>query len=340
MQTRRVSLFTSILGYLDSWTDSILFWPLHNSVRLFYLHFFTPFFEWLVQWSSGIEVLELVPRHSVRSASNFKIFRSDLDYTVLIPQGLGADSVKKIKAVYKKWRDIFLFIGELEINTREEFEVRSHLKEQYRAYIEPIYLLRKWKYLEREIQNAPTAYHRNKAVKSLTRVAEQFGIPSQLVLDKNVGVLIGEFFEARLSTLKSSLPIRSTESDFTNQTFSHFLGWNISMHMPMARSLFLSKPTTLVLASLLPDGTDFLPHSKSTLMKMRHHDSLQSVCHALHAYELMVCRSVERTSSELNEGHYTWVNHLTQVVNASPHGKALLSVTPSNKLFQYGRPSA
>lgn len=328
----KLSIAARILERLDELSERPIFLEASRLTRRFYLDVFTPRLERKLRRVTGSALVRLEPRHSVRSAEHFRAFRSDLDYTAVVAESIASAELASLRRAFASARRRWLFLGELEINTEAELSEKALALERHGRLIEPIYWLRKWRYQQRALAQAPTPYHAAKARKSLEVLARNFGLEHSPLPS---GPTLGATLERRVAPLVEALRERLRGNVPRAPRKSRFLDWSLgplSAKESAADTLVLSPEATLVVAGLLPDGADTFNEQGGWIEQLRREPELAPIAFSLHRYELMICESVSRTTECLPEGHSAWVERIRHMAA----GKALHSSTTSPKIFEYG----
>ncbi|HEX4925291.1 MAG TPA: hypothetical protein VFV50_14450 [Bdellovibrionales bacterium] len=329
MQNRLTQTWaTEALYWLDRASDRGIFSPVHASARQFYLRVFTPALESYLRAHANGALLALEPRHSARSGRHFRIFRSDLDVTAVISESASNEDLRELLAAYAEAGRRFPFLGELEINTADELSAKRQALETHAALIEPVYWLRKWRYQTEALKTAPTRYHSAKASKALHALGRNLGVTGAAAAVS--GRALGQALEHALEPLVTHVRGQAWWRSPLEPAYSYFLDWRLAGTSPGA--LALSPEASRVLACVLPDGLDIYPQEAARIDELRRAAPFFDAACALHIYELVICRSVERTREPLPEGHTDWVQRLESFITSNP----LLSRRVSPRLFRYG----
>lgn len=295
-----------LLWIADRSTRNALFNPLHVIVKKFYVGPWTRFLEKKIQKDSAVHI-RLRPRHSCVENQSFSLFRSDVDYSAIVPDETKTEDKQKIRSAYHKTFRRIPFLGELEVYTQSQVDLQEELKRRTGKFLNQLRLLRKLVWLQNRT-HLTSRYHREKnelAQREIFRRLTGRHPPAKIddwisPISQNIETLINEYM------MDFHPPMVDRPIVFK----SSFLGWSIVEKDIQSTSvelfqLFLTKPAAIALMSLLPDA----PPSSLTV-PARSHRILGELYRAILAMELLTCFSVE-LDAELAKPELTnWIEKL------------------------------
>jgi len=303
------------LNLAHSLTSHPLFKPLHLGTRYFYISIFTPGFQWFLRQSIKEPLLQLACRHSVLSKSGFNTFSSDIDYSIILPEEVPAHQQALLVSFYHKVSKYLVFIGELELYTFSEWELKQSLENTYADTFNLIRQIRKIVWQELAWKSATSDYHRSKAINSLQRLLVSFESKTQ-AREKDNLTQIGTSLEKQLYFLfKASLTEFSLQDPLQLTGYSDYLGcWLTNTHQITSSTITLSTRSLILFASLLPDGHKIFPTLQGELEHFRKNLQVQSTYVAILVQELILVHSVIRTTSKADEDVLHWVELLHTIL--------------------------
>lgn len=282
----RDPLQLTLLLTLDRGTRSRAFRPLHEAVRVVYRGPLTAFLQSRLRRQASR--LRLIPRHSATTPGRFSLFRSDIDYSAVLSGDTSAATFSRVIKTYERWQKSWLFLGEMEMYTEDEYRIQGALEKSHGELLNWIKTLRKWA----RVKNTKhlSIYHREKDDIALASMKHD------LTAGKPLETGIEEFLETRFGVFFQPV----TQASWT----SAYLGWTLGEN-----GLALRSEPMAVLLSLLPDWEDAPAVWKPLIEQLRRKAVVASAYAAVAANEFIVCRSVARTGGS-NAGLERWMRSL------------------------------
>ena len=294
-------------------TSSRYLTALNRPPRFFYLNLLIPFLQRRFEGKFGVAV-RLMPRHSVREAAAFDAFRSDLDLSIIAPDVTHESALREMARYHDRLRSKLIFLGELEVYTDQELRLRQELESRFGEILKVIHQLRKWIWQTHAAKAHFTSYHREKSLNSAKRVLKDLlgheppddpdGINRQ-VSERVDQLLRGHFAEI-------SPPLSAGASRKQLNGFSKFLGWHFSELPLEGPHPLLSLPwdTVRLLVSILPDADGWYGGLEPEVRDLRANPRIRGTMRAVATCELLLCRSVRRTSETISTDMQIWIREL------------------------------
>ena len=139
---------------------------LHSFVRKLEIEVLGPSFFFLVRFPK-LGRFKIIFRNSALEAPNFQFLWSDLDSSIIISKDCRPRDLEKFKNRYLALRSIFIFIGEIEIYEKAEFQKLQEFELKNDGDYQFIRLIRKLKWMN-DIQNGDQIpYHHEKAKRAI-----------------------------------------------------------------------------------------------------------------------------------------------------------------------------
>lgn len=285
---------------------------LHEIFRKFYLRFFCPLFEPYLQRISATNGFRLIPRHSIEEVGGFNVFFSDLDFTLVFKDLPSENLRSRVLQSYFKSAQRIKFLGELELYSEDEWELRKRLKSAFSDLFDSIWNLRKWHWQKNSLLESRSPYHLYKTQRSIQRVKTKLNIPFPSSFDDSSND-ISDLVDPLLSRL---LPFAIWNGPGTAQKLSGrsgYLGWQLSHVNP-------------IFIALLPDGDRVCPASTQVLDSLRAIPEVGNRFAALCIFDVFLILSKKRIYGILPEED--WVAHLSHAI--STYGPGLNSILGSD----------
>ena len=275
-----IKLKNSLLAGLFLWAGKATEgekWVVFNEfVRKFYLSVFCPSFAWFLKRDCFENHLRLIPRHSVKESGSFNAFFSDLDFSIVFEREPSPVLLGQVLKSYSKCSKIFPFIGELEIYTGTEWSSKVELATKHAATLDLIWNLRKWSWQRQILLEAPSAYHKYKAHRSIRRIREKLNLPPEIQFPSlSFNSLLARIISAEVLASAKDLP-----SVFGK---SAYLGWELSGICPL-------------FVAILPDG-HWSCSDPITINRLREIGEVGQKLRALCEFDLLMLQSRTRAYS-------------------------------------------
>jgi hypothetical protein len=232
------------------------------------------------------------------SASTFNVFRSDIDYTLIISEDMGHEAAR-LYSVYEVWRRNLPMLGELEIYTQAEVDQRERLMLTHGPLLTYIQMLRKWSRLHKERHSSP--YHCEKSELARARILAHIAPSAGSSASARLGAGLRDFL-AREFGIRTPI-----EMPARFESASLFLGWSLATedHSPHPSRLTLPAPQLAVLLALLPDY-----NHRGEILDLRREPKIAAAYAAVVMDELLICRSVARDPRRKEPDLAHWLSHL------------------------------
>jgi|GEM_PF-1182308 len=276
-------LSTSILYLASRLMGSPLFNGVNELIRLFLFRYFCPFLERALRVRSPGLNFRLIPRHSIGEVGGFTLFLSDLDFTIVCLDDYTALNFKIILDRYIRYSTIFKLIGEVEIYTKDEWEIREEITRKRGQIIELIWNLRKWSWQKKILDHQSSRYHKLKATRSIQKIQLKLQLKHNLSLDNSLELnqLERPIVDHLLRIADIKIPQYHESANELGSGYSSYLGWN------------LIDVSTLFLA-LLPDGFHISPQKKEAISNFRKQKGVKDALCTLAIFDLLLIKSRER----------------------------------------------
>ncbi|MCC6278525.1 MAG: hypothetical protein IT289_11480 [Oligoflexia bacterium] len=248
--------------------------------------------------------MKLIPRHSVASAHDYNAFFSDVDYTIVVRDQITDCKMALIIDAFSLIFSNLPFLGELEIHTATEYEMRNKIAYEFKTIIEILWLLRKWKWQVKLLEKNLSRYHREKAQRSIEKISMKLGASGEQPC-------FGPFIEGELATLFPTLsfePSVNLGPIYIEKT--NYFEWSLSTDINRD-SLVLTPNSILILVAILPYTENLSPVVKNELKKVLQVPEVIKVKRAIAQYELLAFQSVKRIYGH-KDGN--WEKHLRNVL--------------------------
>lgn len=304
------------LRALSRLTESRGFSPFHDTARRIYTGVFTRQLESSMRKEPGLNEITLIPHHSAADGGDFNVFVSDIDYSLVVPEPFDAATTLRCIEFYARWRARLPFLGELEMYTRREWAMRKELERSHRPILQLIWHLRKFVWQTAELDSAPSAYHRDKARRSIIRILERAfpGAPKgRATPGPELGMLLAERLDQLFPEWDGG---PSPGADAKLSAISHYLGWRVGTAAAGdALELVLPHRELVLACALLPDSTMCFPALTEDIDRARRDPAIKASYAAIVAFELLICRSVARTkmahaATEARTRNREWMSRL------------------------------
>ena len=275
--------------------------PLHGLFRSLYRGPFTRFLQWRLRLISQLPALQLIPRHSTVQPGPFSVFRSDIDYSIVIPDDCPPHKMAGARDFYEGWRRYLPCLGELEVYTNSELRIQNELLASHGRLMAWIKLLRKF---ARDVPpEGGSRYHREKVELARAELVFQLTgkrlrIPRQMV--DALAAALTQFVCANFSALAQAPAL---------EFYSEFLGWHFGAG-ENERGLSLSGSAQNVFVALLPDTYNV----SGAISTLRANRKIAEAYVAVAAFELILCRGVARQGKAISSESQNWMRHLEEQV--------------------------
>ena len=223
------------------------FRKIHEIARASYQNQVAP----ALQLSLPKQLKELNPRIEVRNSvekqeSHFNIFFSDLDFSLILSSTPSPKQNQSLQRWHRNRKRLLPFLGEMEIYTERERELRSKIEGEIGPLIELFWSLRKVIWMTSVTEENPYEYHRRKARGAIVRCLSEISdrVPQ---LDKHPFFYLTHTFQRKVeSTLQETgisipqvPPVKYSVFDvpLINTKFSTEIGRNIES-IYLKRSFF------------------------------------------------------------------------------------------------------
>ncbi len=270
-------------------------------------------------------------RHSVHHKKKFRIFSSDLDYSIIVPSDLSSELYARLRHCYDFWHRVFPFLGEIEIYTQKEFRLQQNLQKEIGTLLVLLRLLRKWRWQFEAFKISNDTYHREKARRSMQHIfSELTDHYSEGLHAKNrrsgFELVLGEtLFSAVEEKLREfwrgrGIHMEQWGSDFYG--YSPYLQWWIKQHCGdlMSFELRLTPEAARFLFAILPDDpVPLFRESHSELTDISMSSGLSHIRAALAAHEFLTNRSFGRIVDQPPPTLLPWIEHLRCIVRTHDH---------------------
>jgi adenylyl-sulfate kinase len=189
--------------------------------------------------------------------------------------------VQSLLKSYERLCNIFPFLGELEIHTREDWEASQEAQRRFFPVADLIRQLRKWKAQLTAVQEAPTNYHAFKAQDAIARIRTNLGLPATPPQDEDLKITLRDIIETRMSGLVSKeLLIQNRRKEPLNG-YSGFLGWDL----PQMNLCFVAS---------LPDADWKFTSHAGEIQTLRKNPEIQALLRALCTIEWVTLKHHKR----------------------------------------------
>lgn len=280
-------------------TRSKIFIPLHLNIQKFYQR---RALKWISSYVlRGTKGLELKVRGNLVHGERFNVFLSDLDLALVFS---GTDQDVKLATLrLENLRRILRFLGELEIYSIQEWNLKLRTEREFSEQLNFVRNLRKIRWQENAQGSAKSSYHRYKARMSIRKCIEQL-IPSlsgtQKIQVKASGNLIGlsELINQRIHEIFPEVP--GIRFDWIKHRpiepwYSYYFDCRFGEDLKL-------DPSALVkLISVTPPGHDRVQVLEDWVEKLRMvNPEISLLYRSFCAYEWVICKSVSRLESALS----------------------------------------
>jgi hypothetical protein len=303
-------IFSNLILFLGLKFESPVLRPLNNFVRRVLLLFLPSFLKIILTLRLGFSV-HVRLRHSVVEKNAYNIFFSDVDWTLVIPAQLTDGQYKKLRTVLKTVMSIFIFLGEPEVYTSSENQIRLQIKKKYDSFLKNIFALRKYIWMGNNIKNPKLhKYHHVKSYRGRKRIKgdlQEFQMADEIANSVLKQVPAENLKKATVNFLNI------TQENLVFEGWSGFLEWYLTTDKQKANSspyLVLSLNQLLALLSILPDGEYIIPPLSESVKILRASQEIKKMFLACVAWELDMCRSVVRLEGEVDEAKREWLAEL------------------------------
>lgn len=125
----------------------------------------------------GLELLtggKWVVRHSATQKGDYNIFFSDVDLALIVKKADQNDLfLEKVLSRYELLKKLFLFLGEIEVYSLEEWQEKKSLAQDNLALLKLSRSYRKMKWMKADFKKNKDSYHKAKAFRSFLRCAKE-----------------------------------------------------------------------------------------------------------------------------------------------------------------------
>ncbi len=267
----------------------------HYGVQLFYIKIVCPILQYYFQLNIIDQKVNLIARHSVTTKNGFNLFFSDLDLSLIFQKEPNINTLNHTlrKHYIASW--IIKAIGELEIYTDSELNIKNKLQEKHGKMLDIIWDLRKWSWQILALKETRTEYHQYKAKKAISKIqAKLIQLQPYRSYDPHPENF-APFMEGILESIFTQKAIDiSKECEYLNGN-SHYLGWKFENINPL-------------LLAILPDGDRCTSIGKSEIDKLREIPEVKTYLSTLCQFELLLIKSVSRVYGTQPSEH--WLTHL------------------------------
>jgi hypothetical protein len=304
MKFFRKSYF-EILLFLAKASSSPYFWVIHEPIRLLYGFFAPGFFEMALNGRSKTSRCRVALRGSVRIEKEFNIFLSDLDLTVVVERE-DENELRKIRDQLVSLKRFFPPLGESEIYTGDEKKRYDHIFCEIGSLYSFLRKLRKSAWMEKNMDSAPTGYHRFKADRSKKKCFTQLGA------DETSGLLSFRI-EKFLREGFTDLPPKNTVMDVS--AWDPYMGLTITSNSGATekgrKALRLTEDSSLLLLALSPC---YFPNDELSkpIDQLRRLSSVNSAFKNLAELELLISTAVRRAHPHVI--HPEWIDLLKKSI--------------------------
>jgi len=225
----------------------------------------------------------------------FNLFFSDLDLAVVYRESTSPDFLALLQCMHRAGK-LLPFLGEMEVYSSREWEMRTAVMAQHPRIVDFIWYLRKWQWQLQDLEEAPSDYHRYKAIRALHKIHSALGVKDLAADAKPSPSLISQLFEFRFAPLLMDARIQG-------QTFSGkspYLTWDF-------------QDLRAALAALVPDLDWVFPDRRQEILALRQQTPLKVWAQAIATHEWLLIQSRRRL---YGEDAQEWDKHLLEIMKA------------------------
>jgi len=293
---------------------------LGSSIVRLHLLLMLPFLSRSLRRETGVELSLFLRRGAAGKSPVYNPFFSDLDIGIILDDPVHA---ARVASAYHGLKKRLIFLGELEIYTKSEYEALSQLKVMYGALYELIRNGRKLFWLRestrRGRQSRQSRYHRYKARRAMRQILEKTGISRP---NHGYEKQIAALWQATRSEFEIRIPRFQGTADF----FCPYLSRRFRLSESAA-----GISDTLLLLSCTPVSSRGNAQVDSLVREIRRtQPGIEAVYVALNEMERIFMSAFKRGASTTESWHSAWLSALTE--GRPPVASAPFCKDPSSKV--------
>lgn len=277
-----------LIHSLSEMTEASVFDPLHQIVRLAYRKPIRVLIEELLTRNLDEKGLKVFVRHSVESGTDFNLFRSDLDCSVVLSRRFSLQETDRIREKYVELKKILPMLGEIEIFSKSEWTLLSDVLSDRGELIQQLRDLKKIRWMEWKLKSETHPYHTVKARKAILRVLKKYeprlaGFQVDAVGVEGNHRMLGEGLSKRLRSLVPFAKVLSEVGELDRHEFQFFsreIDATIGSTRDRKSTLNLPFEDALILLSLYPSHEDDDPKVLQLLNRLRATPTLRPMSRA------------------------------------------------------------